>query len=171
MIDVSEVRDFSKDYTFEDFRELVKYKASTGLINEGPEITQDGLGFAAMCLYYDYKYKRANAFGYLKWNMLARTMFEFRKTAILQIPAEYLSWFNEDTTSDIVIKNRIDVLETKLEDYRDDNWQYFWATWVFIPKQKREFLEYTFEEYLEDGNPERDVYVDPLWNLRAFVNK
>jgi len=158
MISVLETYDFSKSYSVDNVRWLIEEYASEGF-------TDYGIIAATDFIMQDYQNKRANVFGYLNRKMDARTLMELRKTMILNLPSLDYGWFGDSTDSGAVVQHRIHALEPKLAEYEDENWQYDWAVHIFIPKEKRGWLEYAFEDLLVDGNLERDRWVDPLHNL------
>ena len=173
LLSMNEVRDFTLNYQFGDFKCLVTDLASDGIICDGVAYDQDGIGYVAECLLFDYEEKRANAFGYLTRNMSGRTLMELRKTAILQVEDSFLDWFDEEHDYKDVIKRRIDMFRPYVswiigEEYHDENWQYDWLVHLFIPLSKRDNLEYKFEAYLNDGDLARDAWADPLkhWKIK-----
>ena len=165
MVNMMEVRDFSQDYQFSDFVCLVEESASEG-IRTGIRYEDDGIGYIAGCLYDDYINKRANAFGYLVREMSGRTLMELRKTAVLQDMTD----IDDSGDYNNVIQRRIDLLKPLMwifvGEYKDENWQYDWAAHIFIEKEKREDFRFMFENYMVDGDLERDKWYDPLWQWR-----
>lgn len=138
----------------EDFRTLVRDQKLTGFVDNRAE------NELSIMLYRDYESGRANAFEY--FDMLhcatARQAFELRKSAILPVD----DIMPESASLEDIINTRIKCLGNTFMDYIDENWQYWWAQHVLLPKEKRVGRGFLFERFLEDGDVSRDCFEDPV---------
>ena len=152
--DTNLMYDFTIDYSVEDFKTLLEGAAGFR--------DNDALFEAALMLFYDYEDGRCNAFSYLcnLDNLKARVIMELRKSSILRLPRDFFKNHPSDSFEQIK-RYRIDFLGKYMEDYQDENWQYWWAVKCFLPKENCESLEWRYEMLLEDGNPSLDDFENP----------
>jgi hypothetical protein len=155
MFDVALLRDFTVEYSVQDFVCLIRDNDVQGFIDD------DAMFEAAMFLMYDYQEGRANAFAYADGIHDARILLEMRKSAILYLADDFFEEHPDDSVENIK-KYRSAYLIHFLEDYQDDNWQYWWACHLLTKRGCQEWLEFGYESLLVDGNPELDNFPNPL---------
>lgn len=162
MINLKMLYDFTLDYSVNDFQALINSVCSCGFVDD------NAIFEAALMLYYDYEDSRCNAFAYLNKPCNARTLMELRKSCILRLPVDFFQ-SHPDSDPKKIKEYRTAYLRPFLEDYNDENWQYWWATRLFIPKENRESFEFTYEFMLEDGVPELDNFENPAKTLARRI--
>ncbi len=162
MINLRMLYNFTLDYAVSDFQALINSVCKHGFIDD------DAIFEAALMLYYDYEDLRCNAFAYLNKQYDARTLMELRKSCILRLPVDFFQEHPDDNYEKIK-KYRSAYLRLFLKDYNDENWQYWWATRLFIPEKNRESFEFVYEFMLEDGVPELDNFENPAKALAKRI--
>lgn len=156
---------FNNNYNSDDFYDLlIKFKP---IGFRGPD--NFGISMAADVLFSDYESKRSNAFAYIdKEAMSARLIMELRKSSIIRMPKDFFENHPDDSVKS-VRSYRTYYLRPFLEDYCDEDWQYWWATRLFIPKINREDLCFVYEHLLEDGDTSKNNFGDPAKDLARKI--
>lgn len=154
---------FDNTYTVDDFYDLLEKNHITGF--RGP--FNIGLNLVGDLLYGDYVNGISNPFAYVIEGMSARVLLEVRKSALLRLPRDFFENHPDDSVESIKAY-RSKYLLPFLEDYNDENWQFWWAFHLFTPKRFRDVTDFRYEGYLEDG----DVSVDNFRNpARVWAEK
>lgn len=160
VFDTNLMYDFSIDYSNEDIEALLDSFEITGFLDDFHTKRMVVGDF-----YSDYLQKRVNPFSYLSGisSIDARTLMELRKSSLPRLPIEFYQNHPEPSDGWREIKRyRAEFLSQFFEDYQDENWQYWWVLRLTIFNKGRESLSFVYEDYLVDGDPEKDYFQDPI---------
>lgn len=151
---------FSKNYQFEDFQDILFNINITGLKQDA----ETKRNFVSL-FYSDYLQERVNPYSYLIdiISIDIRTLMELRKSSLPRLPIEFYQQHPESSAGWKVIKQyRTNFLKDYYVDYQDENWQYWWVLWTTLGGKTSENLRFVYEDLVVDGNPQKDKYEDPI---------
>ncbi len=161
MIDLSLLKDFTKEKTYQEIENeiLNKYK----ITNIGTDEDDNPLYEICEILCYDYEYKLANYEGYIEVGMNARLLMELRNSVILPYPYgdvnDYYNLFKKCKSPMEVVNIRAKAFEEPIGDLMEEPWQYYFVARFFIKCYGDKF-RCDFENCYADGDWSKQLTIE-----------